>query len=178
VRQDQFDSIFGELLATSRPLLPKERLALDLFNASFFQPDADTRLLTLVMSIEALCDPQPRSKAAVSHVHDLLSRTEHNVALARQEKDSLIGSLKWLLSDSIRQTALMLVERYLSGSEYAGMTARKFFDLCYGQRSALVHGTLPQPSHSEVGHAAANLEVLVSDLLMSCLSDASARASG
>jgi hypothetical protein len=43
---------------------PAQRLAFDLYSASFFQPAADARLLMLMMAIETMLDIQDRDKAA------------------------------------------------------------------------------------------------------------------
>ena len=50
---------------------PAQRLAFDLYSASFFQPAADARLFMLMMAIETMLDPQDRDEATTVHVREL-----------------------------------------------------------------------------------------------------------
>ncbi len=86
-------------------------------------------------------------------------------SLSDSEKQSMCSSLAWLLNESIGQTGRKLVEAELGERHYMDMPAGKFFTHCYTLRSRLVHGLYPLPTRDEIGTAAANLEVLVSDLL-------------
>ena len=61
-----FDKLY---FSTLKPVLSdRDRLALTLYHASYFQPTADTRFLVLVMAIEALIEPGPKSAAAIEYV--------------------------------------------------------------------------------------------------------------
>lgn len=71
-----FMSAFTQTIALQPKISARELLAYTLFNASFFQPTADSRFLLLVMSIEALIEPAPRSSVAQSHVRSLIEQTE------------------------------------------------------------------------------------------------------
>jgi len=175
VTKQQFETVFAVALAAPELLSARETIALELFNASFFQVSADARFLMLVMSIEALLDAEPLSEPAVVHVKKLLTLTRESTELLPAEKQSLMGRLEWLKRESIRQSGLRYIKR-LSGREYMGYPAAKFFDYCYKLRSALTHGSCPLPAQSDVGRAAANLEVLVSDLLAGNLRDVDANA--
>lgn len=62
-------------------LTPKERIAFEVFNASFFQPSADARFLLRVMAIEALLEPRPRDAAARQHVESLIAATQAEPSL-------------------------------------------------------------------------------------------------
>ncbi|WP_438294182.1 hypothetical protein [Streptomyces sp. HUAS TT7] len=146
------------------PLDGPERLAFDLYSASFFQPSADSRLLMLTMAIETLLDLQPRSDAAKAHVTALIEATEANVDLTRSERESLRGSLKWLRDESIGQAGRRLA-RTLEPRTYLDKSPAAFFTRCYEMRSALTHGYVPRPSHRDVGLLAASLELFVGDLL-------------
>jgi len=45
------------------------------------------------------------------------------------------------------------------------MAPAKFFQHCYDLRSRLMHGAHPLPARAEIDLAAANMEVMLSDLL-------------
>jgi hypothetical protein len=162
---EQFSSALAAALSMDRPLPVQERVALDLFNASFFQVSADSRLVLLVMAIEVLLEPGPRPRRPLGHVRLLLALTRWSPFLAESDRQSLLGSLKWLKDESIRQAGIRLVTKRLPDKAYLGKSPKKFFDHCYELRSRLVHGRLPLPQQGETGNAAATLEVMVSDLL-------------
>lgn len=141
-----------------------ERLAFDLYSASFFQPSADSRLLMLTMAVETLLALQPRSQVARDHVGALIESTETSPTLNPDERASILGSLRWLLDESIGQAGRRLA-RTLEPRRYLDLAPAKFFTRCYELRSHLVHGYVPRPSRSEVDSHAAFLEVFVGDLL-------------
>lgn len=145
-------------------LRPEDRLAFDLFSASFSEPSADARLLMLMMAVETLLNPSPRSKDAQQHINELIRLTNDSSILTEKEKQSLTGSLQWLYNESISQAGRKLAGR-LDGQSYLNMKAKDFFTYCYDLRSKLVHGYLPRPTREEVGSASAHLESFVGDLL-------------
>lgn len=150
----------------NRPAISEsERLSLDLFHSSFFQPSNDIRFLVLVMAVEALLDPEPRPSAVASYIHRWSQEIEESESIAAEEKSSLLGSLKWLYNESINRAGRKLAIQRLGNRKYSDRNAASFFSYCYGLRSSLVHGESPRPTIQEVGRAAAQLEVFVSDLL-------------
>jgi hypothetical protein len=165
VPQDHFEKIFSHALAHPRVLIDRERLSLELFNASFFQKSADSRFLVLMMAVEALLEPSPRSSAAALHVESMIVATQRSESLSPEEKESLMGALSWLRYESINQTGCRLAEKCLGGQVYMDKKAPSFFSYCYNLRSRLVHGKHPMPSRQEIDSAVAQLEVFVSDIL-------------
>jgi len=137
--------------------------AYDLFSASSGIPSADARLALLMMAFEVLPDLQPRQKAVMAHVDSLISATRHS-DLPPEEIDSLAGAMSWMRSESIRQGGRKLA-RTLEPRKYSDMAPDRFFVHCYDLRSQLMHGAHPLPARAEVDFAAANLEVMVSDLI-------------
>jgi hypothetical protein len=148
-----------------RELSDKERLSLDLYNASFFAHSAEARLITLAMAVEALLDPQPRPEAAINHVDRMIAETEHVPGLGGSERASLLGSLRWMRQESINQAGRRLARERLGEREYMGRAAPEFFSFFYDLRSRLVHGVHPAPSQAEIDATAAGIEVFVSHLL-------------
>ncbi len=164
----------SEVLRSAAILRPRysdsERLAFDLFSASFFQPAADARFMMLMMALEVLIEPAPRSDDVLVHV-DALVKSTHDSNMAPSEKQSILGSLRWLRTESIGQAGRRTVAARLEPRKYMGLAPGRFFTRCYDVRSNLVHGLAPRVGFSEVGVLSANLEVFVSHLLSGPLLD-------
>jgi hypothetical protein len=165
IPQDRFERVFSKALARPRALTERERLSLELFNASFFQKSADARFLVLVIAIEALLELSPRSSAAAEYVESMIADTQNSELLSSEEKESFLGSLRWLRYESINQTGRRLAKKCLGGQTYMNKKAPSFFSYCYNLRSRLIHGEHPLPSQQEIGSTVAQLEVFVSDIL-------------
>ena len=142
----------------------REHLSLSFFNASFFQPEEEGRFVMLVMAVEALLSPAPRTAAALTHVADIIQMTKQS-NLPEDEKQSLLGSLNWLKHESIGKTGQRLAASKLGSRMYNDKSPSKFFSACYDLRSRLVHGHTSLSDSREVSTMAAQLEVFVSDLL-------------
>lgn len=153
-------------IALEASLGDRDLVSYSLFNASFFQSTSDSRFLLLVMAVEALIEPASRSPEAREHVDGLIAQT-HSASLSEDEKNSMIGVLRWLRQESINQAGRRLASSLLGGRSYSNRSAADFFSYCYQLRSDLVHGNVPFPTFEEVGNAAGTLEVFVSDLLTS-----------
>lgn len=142
---------------------PAQRLAFDLYTASFFQSAADARLLMLMMAIETMLDPQDRDEATSAHVRELISLTRE-ADLPDSQKHSLLGSLERMLQESISQSGRRLAAS-LTGRTYLNQTPQKFFTTCYDLRSRLVHGATARPDFASVSIAAGQLRLFVGHLL-------------
>lgn len=150
-------------IANDVKLSTGERLAYDLYAASFSERNADARFVMLMMAVETLIQPAPRSPQVQALVDQLVSTTRKS-GLPDNEVSSIVGSLKWLSSESISQAGRRLAVQ-LDGREYGGEQPQKFFTKCYELRSRLVHGYDPRPTRDEVGVRGAQLEIFVGDLL-------------
>ncbi|MGR0481168.1 MAG: hypothetical protein ACTFAL_07120 [Candidatus Electronema sp. V4] len=154
---------FSKVLNTSPTFSEREIIAYRLLNASMFQSFKDARFLLLIMAIEALSDYAPRSEAATAHVDMLIESTKNSRVLSKEDSDSMIGALRWLKQESIRQAGKRLVAERLGNRMYAEKSATKYFSECYDLRSSLVHsGTLDDEKFNKL---AAHLPDFVSDLL-------------
>jgi hypothetical protein len=149
--------------AANARMADEERLAYDLYSASMSMPGPDARFVMLMMAIETLTQPAPRSHAARDHVERLIDLT-NEADLPEGERDSLIGNLRWLLDESISRAGRRLAGR-LVGRTYDDQTPENFFARSYDLRSRLVHGHHPRPDFGEVNARCAPLEMFVSDLL-------------
>jgi hypothetical protein len=148
----------------------QERLAFDLFSASFDETSADARLMMLMMAIETLIQPADRGAAANAHVDAMIQATRTS-NLPSNEIASIVGSLQWLRTESISQAGRRLA-RALGDRTYLCLSPERFFTRCYDLRSRLAHGAVPRPSWTEVNEHAAALEIFVSHLLSGELLDA------
>lgn len=155
---------FTRTIAARPQITSRDLLSYTLFHASFFQPSSDSRFLLLVMAFEALIEPDSRSADSQAHINLLIQQTKSS-SLSSDEKNSILGTLRWLHKESINQAGRRLAAERLGCRVYGGKIAKDFFSYCYKLRSNLVHGNLPAPSFEEVGSAAATLEAFVSDLL-------------
>jgi hypothetical protein len=143
----------------------REQLAYDLYSASFFEHNADTRFLTLMMALETLIEQSPRSEAAVGHLTELIDQTRAS-GMPAAEVASLVRSLEELAARESVGSAGRRLAGKLGDTEYVpGESPPKFFTRCYALRSALVHGEYPRPERGEVSSRAAALESFVGDLL-------------
>ncbi len=165
VPKEHFEKAFNHAINCSRNLTEREKISIELYNASFFQKIIDTRFLLLVMAIEALLKPSERSQVAKEHVTILISETENNTYLSPDEKKSFIGSLKWLYNESINQAGRKLSRRIIGEKKYADKSPEAFFSHCYSIRSRLVHGASPLPTQEIIGNVVGQLEIFVSDIL-------------
>lgn len=144
-------------------LSEERQVTYDLFSASFGQRSADARFALLMMALESLIKPAPRSADSRNHVQQIIKATEQS-GLAKSEIESIRGALNWLLDESIGQAGRRLA-RTLEPRKYNNETPATFFTHCYELRSRLMHGVHPLPTRGEIDAWAAPLEVFVADLL-------------
>lgn len=169
--REQLLRVFDFVLQQPILLSPRERLSIDVFNASFFQKSEDVRFLLLVMAIEALLESERRSANALGHVEKLIEITNETKELTINEKESLRGSLLWLKNQSINCQGQKIAKDRLGSKLYSGKSPEGFFCYCYHLRSRLVHGDISDAVTKEIRSVVATLEVFVSDLLAGPLRD-------
>ncbi|MCI5122556.1 MAG: hypothetical protein D3908_15480 [Candidatus Electrothrix sp. AUS4] len=93
----------------------------------------------------------------------LIESTKNCHALKKEDADSMVGALRWLKQESIRQAGKRLVAERLGDRMYADMNATKYFSECYDLRSSLVHGGTHD--RKKLNKLASHLPHFVSDLL-------------
>jgi hypothetical protein len=120
-----------------------ERLAFDLYSASFAEPSVDAQLVMRMMAVETLLNRAPQPAPVLDHVNDLISQTE-NSNLPPDEVQSLVGRLNGLREESISRAGQMLASS-LPHQHYMPEPPARFFRKCYDIRSKLVHGGVPAP---------------------------------
>jgi hypothetical protein len=169
-KDQRFIQTINKAIKNNQNMIPEEQLSFDLFSASFFQDSVDSQFLMLMMAIETLIKTDRRSKEATKLVDEFIDNTMSCKSLSKPERDSLLGSLKWLLYESISQSGRKLAEK-LGTRIYNNMDPQKFFTSCYELRSKLVHGSVPRPSREEIASASLYLINFVGDLLSGHLLD-------
>lgn len=167
VEPERLASAIEETVAEGSVMSQTERLAYELYAASFFERWPEARFMMLMMAVETLIEPAPRSTKVREHVAELIAQTRVS-NLPRAEIDSIVGSLGWLEGESIGQAGRRLAgclgdRSYLD--EQDSESAEQFFTRSYALRSALVHGHDPRPTSEEIGYRAAHLEHFVTDLV-------------
>ena len=165
VQSDRLIESFQSSLNFSQRLSERERMSFDLFTmAHKVKESADARFVLLFAAIETLLEPTSRPQASVEHVENLITLT-NEADLPTNEKQSLVGTLCWLKSHSIRSSGKIFIASNLRNKKYGGVVAERFFIECYNLRNRLMHGQQPHVDWREVCNRAAPLEVMVSDLL-------------
>jgi hypothetical protein len=163
----RLDAALERVVRAEPVMTTRQRLAYDLFAASMSENNADARFMLLMMAVESLLEPRPRSAPAQALVRGLIAQVRRS-ELERSEIDSIVGSLRWLEQDSISRTGRELAKG-LRPRTYGGQDPVAFFSDCYGLRSALAHGADPRPSRTEVDLRAARLEPFVAHLISGSL---------
>ena len=143
----------------------RERAAFDLYSVAHAVGDAaDARFVLLFAAIETLLENRLRPGPIVHHIDQLIAFT-NDADIEMDEKNSLVGSLKWLRSHSIRSSGRHLVRERLGGREYQDRSAEDVFLDCYDLRNRLLHGEQPLPTREEVSGLVSALDQIVSHLL-------------
>lgn len=143
---------------------PRERLAYDLYSASFSMPYPDARFILLMMCLETLIDQLPRSQAGLDHVGRMLALTQE-ADLDDAERASLLSAMGPLKKQTVSRAGRQLVKHRLTGKSYRDERPARFFQACYDFRSSLVHGGENRPQRAEVEEYSVHLEVMLTDLL-------------
>ena len=165
VQEDRWRKTFLFSLGLKSPLSDRERTAFDLYTcAQDVREFGDARFVLLFAALETLLEDSPRPSEVFKHVNELIRQTEES-QLEESEKRSLVGSLGWLRSHSIRTSGRDLVRNRLGSRTYSGVEAEDFFLSCYNLRNRLLHGQQPFPTQTEVGGLVGGLDQMVSNIL-------------
>ncbi|MFQ6332046.1 hypothetical protein ACLMAL_38850 [Nocardia sp. CWNU-33] len=160
----------SELLNTIRTveeatstMTAREILALTLLHASRFDPNPETKYISLVTAVEALLKPAKHS-ASIRAALETLQRQANDLDLSEEERQSIIQHIGNGKKESITETGGKLASR-LKDREYGGIDPSTFFKQAYKIRSNLVHGNTSRPTHEELGAELGTLHQFVVDLL-------------
>jgi hypothetical protein len=165
VSSEGFIQTFNRFATANTELTERERASIDIFNGALFQRTAETRLLMLVMAVEALLEFTSRPPESVALVRSFITSVQESSGLDESEKNSLLSALRFLKNESIRRAGRRLAEERLAGKTYDGRSGPQLFIDCYDLRSQLVHGGDIRKARDQSGRLAGQLEVFVSDLI-------------
>lgn len=154
----QFAAAFDAGYAADIQLTERQRLALELYAASFFETSARARFLVLVTVIESLVETKPSTDRDCKCIDALVSTMEQTELDA---KCSLLDRLGRLKGESVRQGTLWVVRQHVPNNVYEGQKADRFFDRCYRLRSDLLH----QGKDEGIAEVLHSLNRLVADVL-------------
>lgn len=165
VSEDKWASTFQNALNLRERFTDKERMAFDLFSmAHKSSQSVDARFVLLFAAFETLLEPSKRPKSSQEHVNELIDKTK-KADLPKSEKDSLVGSLQWLLGHSIRTRGRKIVRTRLGDTKYGDLSAEELFSKCYELRNRLLHGQQPLVEWREISNIAGPFEQMLSHLL-------------
>lgn len=165
VSQERFVVSFSKALAKNEGYTTKERMAFDLFSMAHRSAQStDARFLLHFASLETLIEPLERPISSKVHVDHLIELTK-NSNLPNEEKNSLVGTLKWLKNHSIRSAGQRFVEARLGNIEISGYKPADIFLNSYDMRNRLMHGQEPLADWKEVSNLVGPLEQMLSLLL-------------
>lgn len=159
-----FQELLAEVHAIDLNLDERSSLACSLYGAAQVEESPRVRFLFLVMAIESLLKTRRRIPGAVSLVDRFIESTQQS-SLDSAEKDSLLGSLRWLRNESISRMGKQLMQKYVGDQQYGGMKAPGLFRHCYSIRSQLLHNGKPDSEDVHIPSLVHRLDRLVADLL-------------
>ena len=146
-------------------LSDKQKLAVELYCASFFDEVIRSRFITLVTAVEALLDAQQRGPVVQTFV-DQAKVSVQGLDIESAAKKALTSGLERLRQDSIGQAGRKISDQLLAGRSYGGLTPGKFFNTCYSIRSQTVHSGAPEDGEVDFLDLANKCQEFVGDLLM------------
>jgi len=164
INDKKFTHIFSECYKKNLKLSATKQLALELYSASFFEPTLRARFLTLMMVTETLIKPNKRIGRGKEFVEHLIEKAKQS-NLINSERQSILGSLQWLLKESISKTGRDLADKYLGEQKYLNKSSKQFFTYCYSIRSDLVHKGYAKDEKLNFGTLVGELQRYVADLL-------------
>lgn len=158
-RPEDFISSLKKAYSFAPDFTEREKIAFDLYNASFFESTINARFLTLVSVVEALSVVEDMNNEVIELVDHLIARSKL-AKLEKKNKDSVVNRLGVLKKQSISASTKQLLQKYLGSEE-----ARSFVDI-YNIRSSLLHDGVLRCNESEFGKKLNHLNNMVSDLLV------------
>ncbi len=142
----------------------KQRVAAELFCASFFDRVYRSRFITLVTAVETLLQPHSRS-VSIQRIVDQAKVLADALSDLEPAKKSLLSGLERLRNESIGQAGRHLADNLLRDRTYEGMAPGKFFSKCYSIRSQTVHNGSPDDSDINFHTLSNSCHMFVGDLL-------------
>lgn len=163
--------VFQREYQHNRRLTARQVLASEIYSSSFFDVSPRSRFITLVTAVEALSEQRKRSDEVAALVKEFKSTTQNSM-IDQSVRESMLGSLERLKSESIGQAGRALVKGLIPGEHFDNQPATEFFTYCYGLRSEILHSGSIADQEVDMRHLANVMESFVARLLLVSLSTA------
>jgi hypothetical protein len=131
-------NIFQREYLHTRRLTEKQILASEIYASSFFDVSPRSRFITLVTAVEALLE-RPKRPDLVEELVKEFKDKAHLLNIDKETKESITGSLRELLRESITQAGRKLAGDLIPNKLFIGQSSADFFAHCYGLRSQILH---------------------------------------
>jgi hypothetical protein len=154
----------AKIMASPPKMSEKVSLAAELFTSSFLDPALRSRFIMLTSAVEVLLEPQQHDAVVQDFVIETVRRLD-SLAIPKQTRDSLRGTLNWLKQESISRAGQRLAAVLLETQKYADQPPDVFFRDCYQIRSQLVHDGTSALTVPELRTRCDWLAIFVGDLL-------------
>jgi hypothetical protein len=149
-------------------------LALELYNAAFFEHSMRARFLTWILMLESMAKPEPRSPeiiALVSEIAAMVKAAKVSWPIGSDDRSfqGIASTLSYMKSESITQSLQKLAEDKAAGLTFATLEPAQFIKKCYVVRSSLVHNGSTGLDESEFHKIVHQLQKLAIHILRSTL---------
>ena len=154
----------AKLLKSPPKMTAKMSLAAELFTSSFLDVALRSRFVILTSAVETLLEPRKHGAMVQEFVAETQTRL-NELAIPKEIRDSLRGSINWLKQESISRAGQGLATALLSTLTYNKQAPDVFFKDCYDLRSKLVHEGTCRLTVSELRVKCDRLAIFVGDIL-------------
>lgn len=155
------DSV-NNAMAVATTIEPKEKLAVEIYNAAHFQSSPESRFISLITAVECLAKPEKLQSQSQELVDELVNHSKKSEKLSAEVTDSFLGRLRDLKKESIGKACERTIRETL------GEQKAKTFKKYYAARSKLVHTGSAESGFNTIEEVE-NLDKLVADLILTTL---------
>ena len=150
----------------------KQLLSSEIYTSSFFDISPRSRFITLLTAVEALLESNKHPENIQELIDEFKTYTKQS-NIDKPIKDSIIGSLEKLKSQSIGQAGRMLASRLIPKEIFNGKSSAEFFNYCYDLRSQILHSGKVEDESVDIRLLANVMEQYVHRLLLETLNSES-----
>ncbi len=149
-------------MALADKIKPKEKLAIEIYNAAHFESSQESRFISLITAVECLAKPEKLPSPIPELVDELLNKSTYSEKLLPGVRDSFLGRLQELKKESIGKACERTIRETL------GEQQAKTFKIYYSERSKLVHEGSVGSNFNTIEEVE-KLDKLVADLILATL---------
>lgn len=130
---------------------PQQRLAYNLFHASYFESSPEAAFILLFTGVEALIPSRFRSEPYILALDKLRTHLASRSDIDPAVKDSIKLFLEYQDNQSIRYRGRTWVQ-LLDPEQFDGKSPEKYFLKAYETRNSLAHGNTTRPSTHDLNN--------------------------